>query len=133
VLDDPTRLPSKGKKPIYVSGGFEPGASSDHVAVLLAKTFGAGIVANLSNIDYAYTKDPRKHSDAVKIERTDWKSFRKIVGNKWVPGANTPFDPIASKVADQEGIEVAILNGKKLKNLENYLYGKEFKGTVIEK
>ena len=29
------------------------------------------------------------------------------------------------------GLEVAILNGKKIKNLENYLDGEKFVGTVI--
>lgn len=131
VLDDPTKIPSKEKKKIYISGGWEPGASSDNVAVHLAKTFGAGSVINLTNIDYVYTKDPKKYKDAQKIELISWKDFRKIVGNTWDPGANLPFDPIASKLADKEGIEVAILNGENLANLEKYLYGKDFKGTII--
>jgi uridylate kinase len=44
---------------------------------------------------------------------------------------NTPFDPIASGLAEREGIEVTIMNGKPISNLENYLEGKKFQGTVI--
>lgn len=55
-----------------------------------------------------------------------------MVGNKWSPGLNAPFDPIASKLAQVENIKVAIMNGKNLKNLENYLEGKKFKGTIIK-
>ena len=44
---------------------------------------------------------------------------------------NAPFDPIASKMAEEEKMEVAIMNGRNLKNLEDYLEGKRFKGTSI--
>ena len=44
---------------------------------------------------------------------------------------NKPFDPIASREAEKLGLEVAILNGKKIKNLENYLDDKKFIGTTI--
>ena len=49
-----------------------------------------------------------------------------------LPEAYAPFDPIASKHADENGIEVAIMNGKNLANLANYIEGKEFLGTVIK-
>ncbi len=119
------------KKPIIIGAGYKPGWSSDYDAVYLAKTYGAKKVANLSNIDFAYDKDPKKYKSAVPIKIIDWKGFRKIVGNKWEPRMNKPFDPIASREAEKLGLEVAILNGKKLKNLENYLDGKKFIGTVI--
>ncbi len=131
VLDDPTKIPSKGKKRVYVSGGWKPGASSDHVAVQLALTFGAGSVVNLTNIDRVYTKDPRKHADAQALDHVTWKEFTKIVGTKWDPGANMPFDPIASKLARRTGMEVAILKGSDLINVERFLYGKNFAGTII--
>lgn len=120
------------KEPILVAAGWRPGFSTDFDAVVLAKYMDIKKVANLSNIDYVYTKDPKKFSDAKKIEKISWKNFRKIVGNKWDPGMNAPFDPIASKIADEEKIEVAIMNGKDLMNLKNYLDEKIFKGTVIK-
>jgi uridylate kinase len=120
------------KENILVAAGWRPGFSTDYDAVVLAKYFGIKKVINFSNIDYVCDKDPRKFPDAKKIEKISWKDFRKIVGEKWNPGMNTPFDPIASKVADEEKIEVAIMNGKDLQNLENYLEGKKFKGTTIK-
>lgn len=119
------------KKPVIIGAGYEPGWSSDYDAVYLANTFGIKKIANLSNIDYAYDKDPRKFKDAKKIDNTSWKDFRKIVGNKWLPRMSNPFDPIASREAEKLGIEVAILNGKRLKNLEKYLDGNKFIGTTI--
>lgn len=120
------------KKPIIIGAGYKPGWSTDYDAVYLAKTYGAQKIANLSNIDYAYDKDPKKYKDAVPIKNINWKDFRKIVGNKWEPRMNKPFDPIASREAEKLGLEVVILNGKKLNNFENYLNGEKFKGTMIE-
>jgi uridylate kinase len=119
------------KEPILVAAGWRPGFSTDYDAVLLAKYLNIKNVVNFSNIDFVCDRDPKKFPGAKKIENISWKDFRKIVGNVWDPGMNAPFDPIASKLAEEEGIEVAIMNGKNLKNLENYLAEKKFKGTTI--
>ncbi len=119
-------------KPIIIGSGYKPGWSTDYDTVYVAKTYGIGNLVNLSNIDYVYDNDPKKYKNAKPIENISWKDFRKIVGNKWKPRMNSPFDPIASREAEKLGIEVAILNGKKLKNFENYLDGKIFAGTVIK-
>lgn len=120
------------KESILVAAGWRPGFSTDYDAVVIAKYFKLKNIINFSNIDYVYNKDPNKFDDAEKIEAISWKNFRKMVGNKWSPGLNAPFDPIASKLAQIENIEVAIMNGKNFKNLENYLEKKKFKGTIIK-
>jgi uridylate kinase len=117
---------------VMVAAGWRPGWSTDYVATILAERLGAKTVINLSNIDYAYTKDPNKFKSAEKLIETDWKFFRTIVGDKWDPGLSAPFDPIASKHAQKLGLEVVIMNGKKLANLKNFLSGKNFKGTTIK-
>ena len=122
---------SKGEG-IMVAAGWRPGWSTDYVATILAERLDAKKIINLSNIDYAYTSDPNKNKDAKKLINTDWKSFRKIVGDKWDPGLNSPFDPIASKLAQKLNLEVVIMNGKKITNLKNYLDNKNFKGTTIK-
>lgn len=119
------------KEPLLVGAGYRPGASTDLIAVRMADTYGAHVIINLSNIDFVYDRDPKKPG-AKKIENISWKNFRKIVGNKWDPGLHAPFDPIASKFADEHGLEVIVLNGKNLANLGNALDGKKFKGTLIK-
>lgn len=120
------------KESILVAAGWKPGFSTDYDAVILAKHFKIKKIINLSNIDFVYEKDPKKFSNAKKIENISWNDFCKMVGDKWDPCMNAPFDPIASKLARKENIEVAIMNGKNLKNLENYLEEKKFKGTTIK-
>ncbi len=122
----------KWNKALLFSGGWKPGHSTDFDAVMLAKKYGAKTVINLSNIEYVYDKDPNQFADAKKIENIGWKDFRKIVGSKWVPGANLPFDPIASKEAEKLGLKVVVMNGNNLKELDRVLKGEnEIIGTVI--
>ncbi len=131
IIKDPTQK-IDFKEKILVAAGWKPGFSTDFDAVLLAKNFKVKKVINLSNIDYVYTKDPKKYSDAKIIKDISWKEFRKIVGDKWDPGLNAPFDPIAAKESEELGLEVSIMNGKNIDNLKNYLEEKEFIGTIIK-
>ena len=85
----------------------------------------------MTNVDQVYDKDPKKFPDAKPLVATTWKSYRVLAGDKWTPGLNLPFDPIASKLADELGVTVKILNGNNLDNLAKALDGKEFKGTTI--
>jgi uridylate kinase len=85
----------------------------------------------MTNIDKVYTKDPKKFSDATPINAIGWKEYRKIIPTKWTPGMNVPFDPIASKLAQENDVTVKILNGKNLDNLALALDGKPFVGSTI--
>lgn len=129
IIEDP-RKKIETRHKIVLAGGFKPGRSTDYVAVSLAKTYQADLVINLSNINYVYDKDP-KLLGAKKIKNIQWKDYRKIVGDKWNPGLNTPFDPIASKLAQLNDIKVVVLNGKKLNNLDKCLNNQEYQGTLI--
>ncbi|HUQ30037.1 MAG TPA: UMP kinase [Candidatus Paceibacterota bacterium] len=117
--------------PIVIAAGWQPGCSTDYIAVLMAKMLGARRMVNLSNIDYVYDQDPRSHKDAKKLEKVSWAEFRKLIPPDWDPGLSSPFDPVAAKEAERLGLEVAIINGANLKEFSNYLDGKPFIGTVI--
>ena len=108
-----------------------PGRSSDYDAVIFAKRYKADYIVNLTNIDYVYDKNPKKHKDAKPLKIISWQDFRKIIGNKWDPGLNLPFDPVASKLAEKLKLQVVLMNGKSLTNLKSFLSGKPYKGTVI--
>lgn len=131
MVKDPSRPIPKWTQPVLVAAGWKPGWSTDYVATRLAKRFKAQMVINLSNIDYVYEKDPRKHPEARAIRQLGWKEFRQMVGDTWDPGMNVPFDPVASKMADLNKMSVALLNGKNIKNLNALLSGKSFVGTMI--
>lgn len=118
-------------EPIVIAAGWKPGHSTDFDTISFAKLYNADTVINLTDTSYVYDKDPDKFKDAKPIKHIDWEEFKKIVGDKWSPGDNIPFDPIASSEAHEAGIKVVIMNGHNLENFENYLENKEFEGTVI--
>jgi uridylate kinase len=122
----------KTSKPIVIAAGYKPGCSSDLDAVQIAKRVGAKTILNLSNINYVYDKDPKKYKSARKIKKTTWKEFRKIIPKKWKYGMHAPFDPVASRAAEKLKLNVVIMNGKKLKQVSNFLHKKQFVGTLIE-
>lgn len=117
--------------PVVIGAGWKPGWSTDYDAVLLAKRFGVKTVINLTNTDLIYDKDPRKFKDAKPIPRMTWDEVLKTIGRTWKPGMNTPFDPIAAKLAKRLGLRVISCNGADLKNLDRVLRGKPFVGTEI--
>lgn len=117
---------------LVVGGGWKPGWSSDYCAVMAAVDYHSEILVNLSNIDQVYDKDPNQYKEAKPITSMKWEELIGIVGTEWKPGLNTPFDPIASKMAKDESLKVVICNGHNLDNLEKILDGEEFLGTVID-
>jgi uridylate kinase len=130
IFMDPN-TPTLTGKSVLVGGGYTPGHSSDGSAVALAKALGATKLVNLSNIDYVYTADPRKDPTATPIKTSNWTDFRKLLPESWDPGLNAPFDPVAARMAEEMGLEVAVMNGKNIENLGAYIEGREFIGTVI--
>ncbi len=132
VIEKDPKKAVKTSKKIIISCGWDPGHSTDWDAVALGRYYKADAVLNLFDLDYVYDKNPKQYSNAKPIREISWKDFRKdIVGYKWVPGRNVPFDPIAAQVAEKHRIKVVIMNGKNLANLRNFLEDKEFKGTVV--
>ena len=130
IVKNPTRA-IVPKKPIIIGAGWKPGWSTDYCAVMAAKKLGAKKLVNLSNIEYVYTADPKKDPTAQKIERIGWEDFRKLVPDHWDPGLSSPFDPIAAREAQHANLEVAVMHGKNLQALDDYISGKPFAGTVI--
>jgi len=117
--------------PVVVCSGWKPGWSTDYCAVMVAKNYQAKTVINMSNIDKVYEKDPRKFPDAKALDHVTWDYFSELVGDKWTPGLNTPFDPIATKEAKALGLEVIILNGKNIPNLAAAIDQQSFIGSMI--
>lgn len=118
------------KNSLIVVGAWEPGCSSDTDAVEIAENLNASRIINFSNTSHVYSEDPNKNPDAEKFETLSWDAYRKLIPSEWTPGLSAPFDPVASKMAQEKGIAVAIL-GASIGNLEGYLQNKVFKGTII--
>ena len=121
------------KKPIVFAAGGKPGCSTDYVSVLLAENVGAQRIINLTNTDGVYNTDPNvKNGKKAKMFRNiSWNNYLAMIPKKWTPGLSSPFDPVASKKAKRIGLEVVVVNGNNLINLETCLSSCGFKGTTI--
>ncbi len=130
VVTNPTSVKSfKGR--ILVAAGWKPGFSTDNDSVLLAENIGADTVINLSNIKKVYSADPKLDPNAVPLDNITWSEMRKLVGDKWVPGVNVPFDPVATKRASELKLKVITALGNDIENMKKILIGSDFEGTTI--
>lgn len=118
------------RQPVVIAAGWKPGFSTDYCAVTLSRDYDANVIVNMSNITQVYNCDPNKFPDAKPLNKVSWDEFTKLVGNKWNPGSNLPFDPVATKLAKDLGNSVYVI-GKDLANLDKVLNGQDFVGTVI--
>ncbi len=131
IIENYDRKLHNWKEPIVIGAGWKPGWSTDYDAVILARDYGADLIINLSNIDWVYDKDPNKYDDAKIIKKLTWEEMEKLVGKKWKPGINAPFDPVAAQLAKDLELTVIVANGNNFSNLNKILEGDSFKGTVI--
>lgn len=122
----------KVAEPVVVAAGWKPGWSTDFCKTLLCEDYKIRTIVNLSTVETLYDKDPRKFTNVHPVTHMSWKEIRKIVGNVWKPNMSVPFDPIASKKAQELGLRVVIVKGDNFENLRNYFEGKKFVGTIIE-
>jgi len=120
-----------GDYSIIIGSGWEPGSSTDYMAIQIAADFKIDTVINLGKPDYIYTSDPGKDSGAKPIEKLSWADYWKMTPSEWTPGLNFPIDAIAAKLAEKENIKIIVAGAKDLDNLEKILEGKEFKGTAL--
>ena len=131
VVQDYDRRLENWTEPIAIGAGWMPGCSTDYDAVIFARDHKAKLIINMSNIDYVFDKDPGKFSDAKPLKKITWEAMKKLVGDKWIPGHNSPFDPIATELAKSLKLTIVIANGNDMKNIKKIINGEEFKGTVI--
>ncbi|MDD5750026.1 MAG: UMP kinase [Candidatus Pacebacteria bacterium] len=132
ALADKNKVSASKKFPVTILRCGEPGHSSDFAAVQAAVDFKAHTVVNLGKPHYVYTANPDKDPAAKPLKDLAWREYFKIIPTKWTPGMSTPFDPIASRLAQKHGISVIVADGRNLDNFKKILEGKAFKGTMIK-
>lgn len=109
---------------------YKPEQTSDSTAAEIARIFKT-IFINLTNVKGLYDKDPRKHRNARLITKISWKDFHKMAAKEgFKPGQHFVLDQTASKIIMKNKIKTYIL-GEDLKQLENVLKGRKFKGTFV--
>lgn len=109
---------------------YAPNETSDGTAAKLAAYFMCPFI-NLTNVQGLYTKNPKKFKDAKFVPKITWKKFHEMANKtKFQPGQHFVLDQSASEVIMDKHITTYILD-QDMKQLDNLLKNKKFKGTVI--
>lgn len=109
---------------------YKPNQTSDSTSAEIARHFKT-IFINLTNVSGLYDKNPKKFKNAKFIPRISWKEFDKMASRiPYKPGQHFVLDQKASKIIMKNKIPTYII-GEDLKQLDNFLNNKSFKGTKI--
>jgi len=122
-------LSSPGK--IVVMGGTVPGHTTDAVSAMIAKAWNADRIINATSVDAVYSEDPRKNPDAERFSEMTIDELKNIVYSEHGAGNSSVFDPLGIKIAKENQIDIIIVDGRDLKELENAIRGSNFRGTIV--
>ncbi len=121
----------KKNNPVFCGAlRYAENETSDATSAKLARFFSCEFI-NLTLVSGLYTKNPLKYKNAKFIPKISWRDFYdKAKKIEFEPGQHFVLDQSAARIIKKYKIKTYIL-GKNIKNLNNLLSGKRFKGTVI--
>lgn len=108
---------------VFGCGTGSPYFSTDTASALRALEIKADIILKATNVDYVYTKDPRKYSDFEIIKET---SHLRVIKEKL-----NVMDLTAISLCMDNNIPIRIFNINNLENLEKALNNEDI-GTIIK-
>jgi len=117
---------------IVVMGGLKPGMTTDTVAAMVASQVDAEFIVKATDQDGVYTKDPKKHADARKIDTLSFDKLSQLMEqDKHKAGINQIIDPEAIRLLKAKRIKTIIVNGSDPDNLIAAMKGEKV-GTTIQ-
>jgi len=121
---------STGK--IVVMGGLRPGITTDTVGALVAEYVKADLLVKCSDQDGIFDKDPRRFSDAVKLDHLSFDQLQSVFSEtEHKAGIHQIIDPEAIKVLKRNRVKIIVVNGFKPENLLSAVKGEKI-GTIVE-
>ncbi len=129
-VDEAEACLKRGK--IVVVGGLRPGMTTDSVAALIGERVQADLLVKGSNVDGIFTKDPKKFSDAEKLDKLKFEDLDRLLeADSHRAGINQILDPEAVKILRRSRLKTVVVNGYDAENVSAAVEGKRV-GTVIE-
>ena len=123
VDDDDDEIDSEVKQAHIYETGLMLTVLDKELIAPLYRTYNEGKIPCLPN--------PKKFKDAKFIPEISWKDFDKMANKqKFKPGQHFVLDQTASKIIRKNKIKTYIL-GENMKQLDNLLHDRKFRGTVI--
>lgn len=116
---------------VVVMGGLKPGMTTDTVAALLASKIKADMIVKATDQEGIYTKDPKKHPDAEKLDKLTFDELiEHLESKRHRAGIHQIIDPEAVKILRKSRIKTVVVNGFDPENIIRALEGEKI-GTVI--
>ncbi len=129
-LDEAVACLNGGK--VVVMGGLRPGMTTDAVAAMIGERVKADLLVKASNVDGIFTKDPKKYSDAEKLDVLRFVDLERLFEeNRHRAGIHQILDPEAVKILRKIRLRTVVVNGFDVENVLAAVKGKRV-GTVIE-
>ena len=129
-LDEAEACLERGK--IVIMGGLRPGMTTDTVAALIGERVHADLLVKGSNVDGIYSKDPKKYSDAKKLDSLTFDDLEGLFeSNKHKAGIHQIVDPEAIKILQRCKLTTVVVDGYHSANVLAAVNGEKV-GTVIE-
>lgn len=117
---------------VVVMGGLKPGMTTDAVAAMLAERLGADLLVKATDQEGIYSKDPKKHPDAKKIDVLSFDDlFRLFEEDRHRAGIHQVLDPEAVRLLQKKRTRTIVVNGFDPKNIALAVRGQKI-GTVIQ-
>jgi len=117
---------------VAVMGGLKPGMTTDTVAALIAEKVNADLLIKATDQEGIYSKDPRKHADAVMLKHLSFEELSNVLAeDKHKAGIHQILDPEAIKILKCKRVRVVVVNGFKPENILAVVEGKNV-GTMID-
>jgi len=117
---------------VVVMGGLKPGMTTDTVAAIVASEVGAGLIVKATDQDGVFTKDPRIHADARKIDALTFNELDRLMEqDRHKAGIHQIIDPEAIRLLKARRVKTVVVNGADPENLLSVLEGKKI-GTTIQ-
>ena len=108
---------------VFGCGTGSPFFSTDTAAALRAAEIGADALLKATNVDGIYTKDPKKHEDAKKIEEI---TYLEILNKKL-----NVMDTTATSLCMDNNIQIIVFDINKKDNLKKIINGENI-GTIVK-
>jgi uridylate kinase len=117
---------------IVVMGGLKPGITTDTVAAIVLESIDSKVLVKATDQDGIYDMDPRKFSNAKKLDRLTYNDLHKIVAQEaHKPGMHEILDPESIRILEKQKVRVVVINGLKPDNILLVARGVKV-GTTVE-
>ena len=117
---------------VVVSGGLQPGQSTNGTAALIAERVGAGEFLNATDVDGVYDMDPNRHAGAKMFARIKVGDLRRLLVDEEISaGGYDLMDILALKIIERSRIRTRIMRAD-IKALDRAMRGRRpLPGTEV--